>query len=146
MEKQLFYEDIDVGSSITTLIKCASTRQLVMWACASGDFAEIHYDKDFALSRGLPGVILHGWMTVSFLLQMVTQWIGETGTIKKLSCNFRGMHFPEEDVICKGTVKSKYTRDNENLVECEIWAENPKAEKTTPGIAVVSLPSRAQIR
>lgn len=142
MAKQLFYEDVKIGDVIPTLVKQPTTTQLVMWAGASGDYNEIHYDKDFALARNLPGVIVHGQLTASFLGQLLTQWIGEEGLVRKFSCSFRGMHFPGQELICKGKVTKKYVQGGENLVECEIWAENPKGEKTTPGSAVVSLPSK----
>ncbi len=51
MGKQVFYEDVEVGMEIPPLVKTPSTRQLVMWAGASGDYYEIHYDKDFALKK-----------------------------------------------------------------------------------------------
>lgn len=141
MAKQLFYEDVEVGTEIPALVKHPTTRQLVMWAGASGDYYEIHYDKDFAQNSGLPGVIVHGWLTFSFLGQLVTDWIGEQGTLKKIGCNYRGMHFPGEDLICKGKVVKKYVQNNEHHVECEIWVENSKGERTTPGTAIFSLPS-----
>lgn len=145
MAKLLFYEELEVGSEILDLVRHPTARQLVMWAGSSGEYNEIHYDKDFALSHGLPGVVIHGWLTVSFMVQMLEQWMGDGGDIKKLSCSFRGMHFLGEDVICKGKVIKKYIQQNKNLVECEIWAENPKGEKTTPGTALVSLPSKRKI-
>lgn len=143
MAKQLYYEDVVVGSDIPTLVKHPKTRQLVMWAGASNDYNEIHYDKDVALAQNLPGVIIHGWLTASYLCQLLTDWIGDEGMLKKFSVAFRGMLFPGQDVTCKGKVTKKYTHDKENLVECEIWAENPKGEKTAPATAVVSLPSKA---
>jgi len=72
MSGQLYYEDIVVGSEITPLLKQPTTRQLVMWAGASGDYYAIHYDKDFALSKGLPGVIVHGQLVGCFLGQLIT--------------------------------------------------------------------------
>ena len=143
MAKQLYFEDVVVGSDIPTLVKHPKTRQLVMWAGASNDYNEIHYDKDVALAQNLPGVIIHGWLTASYLCQTLTDWIGDEGVLKKFSVAFRGMLFPGQDVTCKGKVTKKYTQGKENLVECEIWAENPKGEKTAPATAVVSLPSKA---
>ncbi len=139
---KLYFEDVKEGMEIPVLKKHPTTRQLVMWAGASGDFYEIHYDKDFAQGTGLPGVIVHGWLTFSFLNQMITDWIGEDGRIKKIGVSYRGMHFPCQELVCKGVVKRKYKENGENLVECEIWAENPKGEKTTPGTCIVALPSR----
>jgi acyl dehydratase len=143
MAKQLYYEDVEVGSDIPSIVRHPTTRQLVMWAGASGDYNEIHYDKDVALAQNMPGVIIHGWLTASFLGQLLTGWIGDEGTLKNFNVAFRGMLFPGQDVICKGKVAKKYAQNKENLVECEIWAENPKGEKTAPATAVVSLPSKA---
>ena len=52
-----------------------TTMQLVKYAGASGDYYQIHYDKDFALASGLPGVIVQGWLALAFLGQLVTDWM-----------------------------------------------------------------------
>ncbi len=142
MTEQLYYEDVAVGGEITTLTKQPTTRQLVMWAGASGDFNPIHYDKDFALSRGLPGVVVHGQLTGCFLGQMLTDWIGEKGSLRKLSLGYKGMNFPGETLTCKGTVTKKYTEDGQHFVLCNIWAENPRGGKTVSATAIVTLPAR----
>ena len=142
MTEQLYYEDVVVGSQIPPLVKQPTTRQLVMWAGASCDYYQIHYDKDFAQSRGLPGVIVHGQLAYSFLGQLMTDWIGEQGSLRKLSCRYKGMNFPSEPLICKGKVTNKYVKDGEHYIECSIWAENGKGEKTVPGTAIVIVPSR----
>lgn len=142
MSQQLYYEDVAVGGEITTLTKQPTTRQLVMWAGASGDLNPIHYDKDFALSRGLPGVVVHGQLAGCFLGQMLTDWIGERGSLKKLSLGYKGMNFPGETLVCKGTVTKKYTENSQHFVLCSIWAENPRGEKTVSGMATITLPAR----
>jgi acyl dehydratase len=142
MRKKLFYEDVAVGNEIPSLVKQPTTRQLVMWAGASGDFNAIHYDKDFALERGLPGVVVHGQLAGCFLGQMVTDWLGEGGSLKKLSLSYKGMNFPGEALTCKGTVAKKYIEDNQNLILLSIWAENPRGEKTLTGTAIVALSAR----
>ena len=63
---------VKAGEEIPELVKHPTTRQLVQYAGASGDFYEIHYDQDFARSTGLPGVILHGLLKAGFLAQLVT--------------------------------------------------------------------------
>jgi len=142
MAGQLYYEDVAVGSEITSLVKQPTTRQLVMWAGASGDYYQIHYDKDFAQSQGLPGVIVHGQLAGSFLGQLMTDWIGEQGMLRKLSCSYKGMNYPGEALTCHGKVTKKYVEDGEHYVECSLWVENPKGEKTVSGKAIVILPSR----
>ena len=142
MAEQLYYEDVQEGSEITTLEKVPTTRTLVMWAGASGDYNELHYDKDVATSLGFPSVIVHGRLGAAFLTQMLTDWIGEKGELKKISVQYRGNALPKQKFICKGKVTKKYVENGENCVECEIWAENSEGQRITPGTAVVTLPSR----
>lgn len=142
MSTQLYYEDIAIGSDITPLVKQPTTRQLVMWAGASGDYNPIHYDKDFAQSHGLTGVIVHGQLVCSFLGQLMTDWIGEQGNLRKLTCSYKEMNFPGEPLTIKGKVFKKYVEAGEHCVECNIWAENSKGEKTVSAMAMVVMPSR----
>ena len=142
MSQQLYYEDVAVGSEITPLVKQPTTRQLVMWAGASGDYYPIHYDKDFAQSKGLPGVIVHGQLIGCFLGQLMTDWIGEQGSFRKLTCSYKSVNFPGQALICKGKANKKYVEDGEHYIECNLWVENAKGEKTISGKALVTLPAR----
>jgi len=141
MTKQLSYKDVNAGDGITPLVKKPTTKQLVVWAGAVGDYTPIHYDKDFALSRGLSGVIVQGQLVGAFLGQMLTDWIGEKGELKKLSCSYKGMNYPGGAITCKGEVTKRYDKDGEHFIECKVWAENPKGEKTASGRATVTLPA-----
>jgi len=142
MAEPIFYEDIEVGTVIPALVKYPTTMQLVKYAGASGDYYQIHYDKDYAIANGLPGVIVHGWLTFSFLGQMLTDWLGEGGVLLKLSGSYRGINKVNEDIICNGKVTKKYIEESKHYARVEIWAENPQGEKTVTGTAVVLLPSR----
>jgi acyl dehydratase len=145
MAEQIFWEDVAEGMEIPPLVKHPTTRQLVQYAGASRDFYEIHYDKDFAQGNNLEGVILHGALKSAFLGQLMTDWIGPLGTLKRLSCQYRGMDFPGQPVTAKGTVTRKYQENGQCLVDCTIWLENPQGQNTTPGSATVALPSRHDI-
>lgn len=136
-----YWDDVLEGEEIPPLRKCTTTQDLVRYAGASRDFSEIHYDKDFALSAGLPGVILHGALKAAYLGQMITDWIGEDGTLAKLGCQHRGMDFPGGVATCRGRVARKYGADRDHLLDCEIWLENGPGRTTAPGWATVSLPA-----
>lgn len=153
--KQLYWEDIDIGTEVTPLKKVATTQMLVQWAGATGDFNPLHYDYTFATSVSLQGPLVHGLLKGAWLVQLVTDWIGEKGKLVKHSRQYRGLDYPrpmklayepgEEEAYnwsCKGTVTNKYIKDGEHYVECDIWVENSKGEKTTPGSATAILPSR----
>jgi hypothetical protein len=46
------------------------------------------------------------------------------------------------NVTVKGVVTAKRREGGENLVELDVWTENDEGKKTTPGTAVVALPSK----
>ena len=133
------FNDIAIGDAIPSLIKEPTTRQLAMYAGASGDFYEIHYDKDFAAAQGLPGVILHGALKSAFLGQLITDWLGEVGKLLSLSVRYREMDIPGDSLICAGVVTDK--DETAGTVRCDIWIENGEGTKTTTGNALVALPT-----
>jgi len=135
------WNEITEGMSIPELKKNCSTQQLVLWAAASGDFYQIHYDKDFAKSTGLNDIIVHGALKHAFLGQLLHDWLGGNGKIKRFGCSYRGMDYPNQDILCRGVVTRKYEDNGQKLVDLEIWTENPEGKKTTPGTATVIINS-----
>ena len=61
------FADVKEGDSIPELSKQATTQDLVKFAGATGDFYQIHYDREFAEKTGLPDVILHGFLKKAYL-------------------------------------------------------------------------------
>jgi acyl dehydratase len=141
-QKQVYFEDVEVGQEIPSIAITPSTQQLVHWAAASGDFYQIHYDPDFAKSTGLQGIIVHGALKHALLGRMLWEWVRYDGKIKRYGVSYRGMDVPGQEMKLRGTVTGKRQEGGENLVELEIWTENQQGQKTTPGTATVALPSR----
>ena len=141
-QKQVYFEDVEVGQEVPSIKIAPSTQQLVHWAAASGDFYQIHYDTEFAKSTGLQSIIVHGALKHALLGRMLWEWVRYDGKIKRYGVSYRGMDLPAQEMTLRGTVTAKRQEGGENLVEVEIWTENPQGQKTTPGTATVALPSR----
>jgi hydroxyacyl-ACP dehydratase HTD2-like protein with hotdog domain len=126
---------VQVGTELPELVKHPTTRQLVQYAGAQGDFYEIHYDQDYARTVALPGVILHGLLKASFLGQLVTDWLGDRGTLKTFEVSYRGIDQPGRPYRCRGRV----TKVDGSDVELEVWGEGPDGKRTTVGTATVQM-------
>ena len=139
---QVYYEDVQEGQEIPVLTEKCTSQRLVMWAAGSGDFYQIHYDKDFAQATGLQERIVHGALKHALLGRMLHEWVAPAGSVQRVACQYRSMDMIDKDVTCKGTVTAKRAEDGRNLVDLEVWTEDPDGNKTTPGTATVALPSR----
>ncbi len=124
---------LQAGDEIPELVKHPTTRQLVQYAGAQGDFYEIHYDQDFARGVGLPGVILHGLLKAAFLGQLVTDWLGDRGVLEVLEVSYRGIDQPGRPYRCRGRVASA----DGDRAELEVWGEDEAGNRTTVGSATV---------
>ncbi len=127
--------NVRVGEELPDLVKHPTTRQLVQYAGAQGDFYEIHYDQAYAQRVALPGVILHGLLKAAFLGQLVTDWLADRGTLQKFEVSYRGVDMPGHPYRCRGRVTSVDGDD----VELEVWGEDEAGRRTTVGTATAKL-------
>ncbi|MEE9278162.1 MAG: MaoC/PaaZ C-terminal domain-containing protein [Dehalococcoidia bacterium] len=143
MADQIYFEDINEGDTIPEVVKSPTTQQLVQWAAGSGDFYQIHYDKDFAIGTGLDGVIVHGALKHAWLGDLLHRFVAPGGRVKRVTCSYRGMDIPGKKFALRGKVAKKYSEGTKHYVELEIWGESEDGQKTTPGSGIVTLPSRS---
>ena len=139
---RVYFEDVQVGDEIPSLVKGPIQQiQLTRYAGASGDFNPIHQDDEFAKAAGMGGVFGHGMLTMGFVAQAVTDWVG-AGRVRRIGVRFTGLVRLKDVITCRGRILGKSSKDDVNLIDLEIWAENQKGEKVVTGKATVTLPSR----
>jgi acyl dehydratase len=139
-----YVEDVAEGEELPLLPKRPTLKHLVMYAGASGNFAEYHYDPEHARSLGMPGLILHRNLKIAYLGQIVTDWIGAQGSVVKLAAQIRGMDLLGDLCLVQGKVSGVSRQDGRGRVDLDLWAEAPGGRRTTIGSAVVTLPSRTE--
>ena len=139
---RVYFDDVKVGDELPPLVKGPIQQiQLTRYAGASGDFNPIHQDDEFAKAAGMGGVFAHGMLSMGFVGQVVTDWAG-AGQIRKLGVRFAGLVRLKDTITCRGRVLAKSSKDDVNLVDLEVWAENDKGDKVVTGKATVALPTR----
>lgn len=142
--EQLYFEDVTEGIELPSQEeKNISMTTIVKFVGGSGDWAPIHHDVEVAKSRGLDKPIIMAPFKMALMERLAGDWMGPRGELRKLSARFRGIDYVGDSLIIRGRVNRKYSVEDKNYLECELWIENSqRGERTTTAKAVVSLPAR----
>ena len=139
--KSLWFDDVSEGDELPLVTINPDTRQLVMYAGASGDFQPIHYDKDVAQRAGHDSVIIHGALKSAWLAKVVTDWVSDSGWMQSFSVRYSGIDYIDTKT-CRGKVTGTRIEDDAGLVDIELSLEDESGSVTTTGKATVELPRR----
>lgn len=142
--EQIFFEDVVEGSEVPSLTKTPyNLGKMAMWAAVHADFCAGHFDYRTAKERfGLDRPFAYGLQLATYLSQLMTDWIGPNGMLKKIKSRTVHPILDKDRVTCKGKVVRKYAGEQEGRVDCEIWAEIQDGTVVARGSATVLLPYR----
>lgn len=141
--KQLCWENVEEGMEIPSYTLEVTPTLIVDQVSGSQDYNLVHHDREFAQSQGAPDAYLNTGFTEAMLCRLITDWIGDEGWLKKLSYQMRRFNTAGDTLTVKGKVSRKYMDDGDHCLECEVWVENQRDGISTPGTAIVILPSKA---
>ncbi len=140
---KLYYEDVQVGDAIPKLVKSPlSHLQLVRYAGASGDFNPLHTDPKIGELVGVGGIIGHGMLTMGFVGQLLSDYVGPTA-LRKFGVRFKGMTRLDDVITCTGTITEKYEADGEARIAGKVQATDQNGEVKVAGTFVAALPHRS---
>jgi acyl dehydratase len=140
---KLYYEDVQVGDAIPKLVKSPlSHLQLVRYAGASGDFNPLHTDPKIGELVGVGGIIGHGMLTMGFVGQLLSDYIGPTA-LRKFGVRFKGMTHLDDVITCTGTITEKYEVDGESRIAGKVQATDQNGDVKVAGTFVAALPHRS---
>ena len=98
--------EFETGDALPELRVTPDAGLTKRYAEASGDMNPIHIDEEFAKKVGLPGCILHGLWSMAQVARAHTAVAdGDPRALKRLAVQFRGMGFPEQEIVVTATVK-----------------------------------------
>ena len=139
---QVYFEDVEPGYELDPLIKEPTREQLDAFTTAWGSGLGRFTSDEVARKEGFTGVILPGNMSMAFLAQLLTEWAGSAGKVKRLEVDFRRSIQPGDKLSCVGLVTDTETEDGENRVILDVYIETQKGERALQGTALVLLPNK----
>jgi acyl dehydratase len=128
---------LTVGQELPTRTFQITRDSLVRYAGASGDFNPIHYRDDVAQSVGLPGVLAHGMLTMGLAVQVVVDFVGDSGKILDYQVRFTKPVLVDASTGAKVEVSAKVIEIAEDGASARIDLTAVCAELTVLGKAQV---------
>ncbi len=105
----------------------------------------VHYNREAARAQGLPYQYDVGFQRNSWQIQLITNWMGDEGWLKRSYCEFRKFVYFSDVVWLRGKITEKFvSEDNECCVKIETTTINQRSEEVMPGYAIVALPSKVR--
>lgn len=143
MTSQIHFEDLSVGQELPPLSKSVNTVNITMYIAAVWLMDRIHFDYPFSVERrGLPNIVAPGNMACDYYVQLLTDWAGESGALRKLSVQYRNFMVPGNTLSCGGKIVELRQDGDAGLAELELWIKNEDGKVCVPGKALVQLPRK----
>ena len=140
----VYFDDVAPAHELPKIKKGPmSTAHIMRWSAAMENWHRIHYDHHYATQHDkLPHVLVNGSWKQHVLVQMLTQWAGESGWLWKMNFQYRGMNIPGDTLTAWGRVTGKEARGDFGVVHLDIGLTDQNGKESSPGTATVVLPKR----
>jgi 3-hydroxybutyryl-CoA dehydratase len=126
---------VRAGDEIPQLTVVVSRKLIDDFSVMANDRNPVHMNDEFARGRGFPGAIAHGAIAASFLLRMLTQWLGAWPVNgDDLEITFISPVLVGTAVTAKGVVEAV---EGQHLI-CKVWCENDQGQKAIIGTARIA--------
>jgi acyl dehydratase len=121
------FDGVAVGDQLGSLTCSFDRAGLVRYAAASKDFNAIHWSDRVAGEVGLPGVIVHGMLTMGAASRLLTDWSGDPTCVVAYSTRFtRPVVVPDPGsatVEVSGAVRSLDEQARQVVVDLTVTAD-----------------------
>ncbi|KAF0957246.1 MaoC family dehydratase [Rhodococcus sp. T7] len=133
-------ENVRVGTRLPERrITAVSADHIKMVALVLRDSNPIHFDLDAVARAGLGDrEINQGGATMAYVLDLLTEWAGSRGALRRVSCSFRANVFAGDDVLVGGEVTAVREEGAGRFVDCAVWAD-ADGRRAIAGTATVVL-------
>jgi acyl dehydratase len=143
MTINVYFEDVEVGQEIPAFERQTDLMHWNRFAAVNDEFIPMHMDDDAGRAAGQAAAFGMGNLRWSYVLNALRDWAGDDVEIRELGVQFRAINNKGDVLRTRAVVTEKRQEQGENLVVLDVDVINQNGDETTPGRAVVALPSRS---
>lgn len=105
----------------------------------------VHYNDYAAKLQGAQIAYDVGIQRTCWQIHSLTNWMGDAGFLKALTCQYRAHVYLSDVVRLGGRIEAKEVdADGDHIVRLTTWAYNQREQNAMPGTAVIALPTRGK--
>ena len=135
---------IEVGTKIPGMERAPDEVDLFSFSAAAWLLHRIHYDLPFTTDHdGHPGLLIHGPLQGTYMIQSVQWWLGPEAELKAISYRHFSPAHAGDTLTCGGTVTA--VDAEAGTFDAELWVRkivDGEDILTTSGTATFVLPGR----
>jgi acyl dehydratase len=94
------------GDKLPPFEKTFTAVDLFAYGAATWDWHRMHYDGEYARSKGFPGPVIDGQMYGAVFASLAMKGAGPRAFVTKMSLRMKSMAFAGDTLRAEGTVKS----------------------------------------
>ena len=129
----------NIGDKLPKLITESLTRDILkLYSIASGDHNPIHLDTNYAKKVGLPNIIAHGMLIMSYLTRLITNNI-EQASIKEIGVKFTSMTNIGDTLTCLGEIEELTKENDMNLCKINLKVLNQDKDIKLSGYSIINI-------
>lgn len=124
---------LGVGTEIPVITRTPDAVDLFMFSGSVWLIHRIHYDLPFTTEHdGHPGLLIHGPLQGTYMLQSVTRWLGRAAQLRTITYRHLAPAYEGDSLECGG----KVTELEGTKATMELWVRKTDGTVTTTGVAV----------
>ena len=144
MTYNVYFEDVQVGDVLPEWSRKTDFMNWNRYAAVNDEFVYIHMDDEAGRAAlNEQGAFGMGNLRYAYIVNALQAWIGDEAEVREIGCQFRAINQKNDVLTVTGQVTDKRREDGEHRVFLDIDVVNQNGDRTCPGTAVVTVPSRA---
>ncbi len=137
-------QSLSVGLALRPVVHRTSTISVFRFSAATWNTHRIHYDREYAIAEGYPGVLVQSHLHGAFLTQYCTDWMGPDGRLLSLAVRVRRFAVAGEELTVAGVIAAvSPAEDGCAVVALELTeTRGSDGELAATGAASIEIPER----
>jgi acyl dehydratase len=130
--------NVNVGDELPPFQRATGFHNWNRYAAVNDEFVPIHMDDEAGQAAGYPSAFGMGNLQWAYLHDLLRNWLGDDGSILRMSCQFRSANTKGQTVTARGTVSAVRDEGDRRIIDLNIWTEEQNGIKLAPGTATVA--------